>query len=67
MSQQPTFADSEFSSKRRQTRKEVFIGRMDDLLPRDKLFGVIEPLYPKVGNDRRPYPLENMLRIHCMQ
>ena len=33
MSQQLTFADSEFSSKRRQTRKEVFLGRMDDLLP----------------------------------
>ncbi|MBZ4680762.1 MULTISPECIES: hypothetical protein, partial [Enterobacteriaceae] len=25
MSQQLTFADSEFSSKRRQTRKEVFL------------------------------------------
>ncbi|MBE0222472.1 hypothetical protein FOT92_30215, partial [Klebsiella michiganensis] len=47
MSQQLTFADSEFSSKRRQTRKEVFLGRMDDLLPWDKLLGVIEPVYPK--------------------
>ena len=67
MSQQLTFADSEFSSKRRQTRKEVFLGRMDDLLPWDKLLGVIEPVYPKAGNGRRPYPLETMLRIHCMQ
>lgn len=56
MSQQLTFADSEFSSKRRQTRKEVFLGRMDDLLPWDKLLGVIEPVYPKAGNGRRPYP-----------
>lgn len=55
MSQQLTFADSEFSSKRRQTRKEVFLGRMDDLLPWDKLLGVIEPVYPKAGNGRRPY------------
>ena len=54
MSQQLTFADSEFSSKRRQTRKEVFLGRMDDLLPWDKLLGVIEPVYPKAGNGRRP-------------
>jgi IS5 family transposase len=29
MSQQLTFADSEFSNKRRQTRKEKFLGRMD--------------------------------------
>ena len=28
---------------------------------------VIEPFYPKAGNGRRPYPLETMLRIHCMQ
>ncbi|MDX7597840.1 hypothetical protein SJU68_15795, partial [Aeromonas caviae] len=29
MSHQLTFADSEFSSKRRQTRKEIFLSRMD--------------------------------------
>lgn len=28
---------------------------------------VIEPFYPKAGNGRWPYPLETMLRIHCMQ
>ena len=28
---------------------------------------VIEPVYPKTGNGRRPYPLDTMLRIHCMQ
>ena len=28
MSHQLTFADSEFSSKRRQTRKEIFLSRM---------------------------------------
>lgn len=29
MSHQLTFADSEYSSKRRQTRKELFLSRMD--------------------------------------
>ena len=33
MSHQITFADSEFSSKRRQTRKELFLSRMDQLIP----------------------------------
>ncbi len=28
MSHQLTFADSEFSTKRRQTRKEIFLSRM---------------------------------------
>lgn len=67
MSQQLTFADSEFSSKRRQTRKEIFLSRMDNLLPWTQLLEVIEPFYPKAGNGRHPYPLETMFRIHCMQ
>ncbi|MCG9966434.1 IS5 family transposase [Shewanella cutis] len=67
MEHQLTFADSEFSSKRRQTRKEIFLSRMNAILPWAKLLAVIEPVYPKAGNGRRPYPLETMLRIHCMQ
>ncbi len=31
------------------------------------MLAVIEPIYPKVGKGRRPYPLETMLRIHCLQ
>ena len=67
MSHQLTFADSEFSSKRRQTRIELFLSRMDQILPWQNMVAVIEPVYPKAGNGRRPYPLETMLRIHCMQ
>ena len=67
MSHQLTFADSEFSTKRRQTRKEIFLSRMEQILPWQNLTAVIEPFYPKAGNGRRPYPLETMLRIHCMQ
>ena len=43
MDQQLTFADSEFSNKRRQTRKEKFLGRMDKLIPWARLEAVIEP------------------------
>ena len=67
MTHQLTFADSEFHSKRRQTRKEIFLSRMAQLLPWQMMLDVIDPVYPKVGNGRRPYPLETMLRIHCMQ
>ena len=67
MGHQITFADSEFSSKRRQTRKEIFLSRMEQILPWQNMVEVIEPFYPKAGNGRRPYPLETMLRIHCMQ
>ncbi len=63
MSHQLTFADSEFTGKRRQTRKDIFLSRMEQLLPWLRMLAVIELLYLKVGNGRRPYPLETMLRI----
>ena len=67
MNHQLTFADSEFNGKRRKTRKELFLARMEALLPWAIMLEVIEPVYPKAGNGRRPYPLDTMLRIHCMQ
>ncbi|RQM74801.1 IS5 family transposase [Aeromonas jandaei] len=67
MNHQLTFADSEFNAKRRKTRKELFLARMEALLPWTMMLEVIEPVYPKAGNGRRPYPLDTMLRIHCMQ
>ena len=67
MSHQLTFAYSEFNNKRRKTRKEIFLSRMNELMPWDQLQAVIEPFYPKVGHGRRPYPLSTMFRIHCMQ
>lgn len=54
MSHQLTFADSEFSTKRRQTRKEIFLSRMEHILPWQDMTAVIEPFYPKAGNGRRP-------------
>jgi IS5 family transposase len=49
MSHQLTFADSEFSTKRRQTRKEIFLSRMEQILPWQNMTAVIEPFYPKNG------------------
>ena len=66
MSHQLTFADSEFSNKRRKTRKEIFLSRMDELMPWDQFEAVIEPFSPEAGKVRRPYPLSTMFRIHCI-
>lgn len=63
MGHQLTFADSEFNGKRRKTRKEIFLARMDSLLPWSTMLAIIEPAYPKAGNGRRSYPLDTMLRL----
>ena len=67
MEHQLSFGDSEYQNKRRQTRKEKFLGRMETLVPWARMASVIELHYPKPGNGRRPYPLMTMLRIHCLQ
>ena len=67
MIDQPTFADLEYQGKKRKTRRELFLRRMDGLIPWRKLEERIRPVYPKLGKGRRPYPLAVMLRVHCVQ
>ena len=64
---QPTFADLEYEGKKRKTRREKFLERMDGLIPWGELEERIRPFYPKAGRGRRPYELSTMLRIHCVQ
>ena len=64
---QPTFADLEYQGKKRKTRRELFLERMDGLIPWQNLEDRIRPLYPKAGWGRHPYPLSAMLRVHCVQ
>ena len=64
---QPTFADLEYEGKKRKTRREIFLDRMDGLIPWQNLQARIRPFYPMAGRGRRPYPLEVMLRVHCVQ
>ena len=65
--EQPTFADLEYQVKNRKTRRQVFLERMDGLIPWQRLEERHLAGYPKAGKGRRPYPLAVMLRIHCVQ
>ena len=64
---QSTFADLEYEGKKRKTRRERFLERMEGLIPWEELEERIRPFYPKAGRGRRPYELSTMLRIHCVQ
>ena len=64
---QPTFAELEFRGKKRKTRRELFLERMDGLIPWQRLEERIRPVYLKAGKGCRAYPLAVMLRIHCVQ
>ncbi len=64
---QLSFSDAEYAGKRKKTRRERFLEEMEQVVPWDALLALIEPVYPKAGNGRRPYALATMLRVHLMQ
>jgi IS5 family transposase len=64
---QMSFGDAEYTGKRKQTRREVFLAEMEQVVPWKSLLNLIEPFYPIAGRGRQPYPLETMLRVHLMQ
>jgi len=67
MTHQPSFAQAEFATKKKTTRREKFLARMDALIPWAKLLAVIEPHYPKGERGRPPIGLERMLRVYFLQ
>ena len=63
---QPTFATVEHAQKKRKTRRQRFLERIEALVPWEELEARIAPYDPKAGRGRRPYPLAAMLRVHCV-
>ncbi|AVQ05350.1 IS5 family transposase [Xanthomonas vasicola] len=65
---QLTFGDAEGLGKRKQTRREIFLAEMEQVIPWQQLLGLIAPHYPVSGRPgRQPYALATMLRIHLLQ
>jgi IS5 family transposase len=67
MTHQPSFSQAEFADKKKLTRREQFLTRMEALIPWPKLLAVIEPFYPKGERGRPPIGLERMLRVYFLQ
>jgi transposase, IS5 family len=66
---QLSFSSLDYASKKKTTKREIFLGEMAAVVPWAALEAVIEPYYPKLGpqGGRRPFPLSTMLRIYCLQ
>ena len=67
MTHQPSFAQAEFAAKKKVTRREKFLARMEEVIPWTQLLAVIEPFYPKGKRGRPPIGLERMLRVYFLQ
>lgn len=57
MTHPPSFSQAESADKKRITRREKFLTRMEAVIPWAKLLAVIEPFYPKGVRDRPPIGL----------
>lgn len=67
MTDQPTFADLDYQVKKRKTRREEFLEKLEVLVPWPRLEERIRPHYFRSQRGRRPYPLSVMLRVHIIQ
>ena len=67
MTHQPSFSRAEFADKKKITRREKFLTRMEEFILWTKLLAVIEPFYPKGQCGRPPIGLERMLRVCFLQ
>ena len=67
MTHQPSFSQAEFADKKKITRREKFLTRMEAVIPWAKLLAVIEPFYPKGACGRPAIGLERMLRVYFLQ
>jgi IS5 family transposase len=46
---QLSFSEVEYKSKKKQTRRDVFLAKMESVVPWERLVSVVEPFYPKSG------------------
>ncbi|MEQ2007233.1 MAG: IS5 family transposase [Limisphaerales bacterium] len=67
MTHQLSFAQAEFAGKKKITRREKFLARMEEVIPWARLLAVLEPHYPKGERGRPPCGLERMLRVYFLQ
>ena len=65
---QKSFSDLEYAAKKKLTRRDRFLAKIDSVTPWSQLHDLIAPFYPKVvGAGRPPIGLARMLRMYVAQ
>lgn len=63
---QQSFADIEYGNRKRVTKRDEFLGIMEEVIPWDEWVRVVEPYYPKGKRGRPPRGIETMLRMYLL-
>ena len=61
------FSQAEYASKKKQTRRDIFLAEMERVVPWTRLVDRLRPFYPKGERGRPPIGLERMLRLYFLQ
>ena len=64
---QMNFSDFEYTLRRKQTRRELFLNEMSSLLPWEQWASYVKPYYPKGSRGRKPQPIERMLKMYMLK
>lgn len=65
---QASFSELEYSAKKKQTRRDIFLARIDAITPWESLMQAVAPHYPRSEGPGRPtVGLERMLRMYIVQ
>ncbi len=64
---QLTLSDLEYSLRRKKTKRERFLSKMDRVVPWKALEETVRPYYPSGKRGRPPRGLETMLRMYLLQ
>lgn len=67
MEKQQNFTDMEYTNRRRTTKREAFLEKMDATLPWKNWVALVAPYYPEGKRGRKPVEIERMLRMTMLQ
>jgi IS5 family transposase len=65
--QQTLASQASFAKYGLKSKRELFLGQMDQVVAWSELLALVEPVYPKAGNGRQPVGLAIMLRTCFLQ
>ena len=64
---QQTLSDTEYSCRKKKTKREEFLEIMDKIIPWEEWVSIIRPYYPTGKRGRPPVELELILRMYLLQ
>ena len=64
---QQTFTDIEYSNRRKKTKRDEFLGIMNEIIPWEEWVALIKPYYYDGRRGRPPLGIEKMLRMYLLQ